>query len=195
MPGTNETGAWHQRSFAAGCDGFTVHARIAWLQGLSPKENRDVPPLRYDDVYRLKRDFPHLFIEINGGIRSLDDSALHLEQVDAVMIGRAAVDDPYLFAEADRRFFDPQAAVPSRRQVLEGLLPTMERLSQQGVPVSRLSRHLLNLFAGKPGARAFRRHLSENAHRTDDGVQLLQQAIGVVPDEVLDEVPECQMAA
>ena len=180
---------------AAGCDGFTVHARIAWLQGLSPKENRDVPPLRYDDVYRLKRDFPHLFIEINGGIRSLDDSALHLEQVDAVMIGRAAVDDPYLFAEADRRFFDPQAAVPSRRQVLEGLFPTMERLSQQGVPVSRLSRHLLNLFAGKPGARAFRRHLSENAHRTDDGVQLLQQAMGVVPDEVLDEVPECQMAA
>ncbi len=180
---------------AAGCDGFTVHARVAWLQGLSPKENRNVPPLRYADVHRLKRDFPHLFIEINGGIRSLDDTALHLQQVDAVMIGRAAVDDPYLFATADRRFFNSQAEVPSRRQILNDLLPYMDTICQRGVPTSRLSRHLLNLFAGKPGARAFRRYLSENAHLTQDGVALLQQAMAVVPDEVLDEVPGCQKAA
>lgn len=179
----------------AGSDRFTVHARIAWLQGLSPKENRNVPPLRYDDVYHLKRDFPHLPIEINGGIRTLEDTALHLEYVDAVMIGRAAVDDPYLFATVDQRFFDPNSAIPTRRQVVEGLLPYMERICQDGVPVARLTRQLLNLFAGRPGARAFRRHLSEHAHRTTDGVALLRQAIAVVPDDVLDEMPPHQMAA
>lgn len=180
---------------AAGCDRFTVHARIAWLQGLSPKENRNVPPLRYGDVYRLKRDYPHLQIEINGGIRTLDETAEHLQHVDGVMIGRGAVDDPYLFAGVDQRFFDSRAAMPSRRQVLEGLLPYMERICRRGVPVARLTRHLLNLFAGRPGARAFRRHLSEHAHRTQDGVELLRQAMDAVPDSVLDELPKQQLAA
>lgn len=179
----------------AGSDRFTVHARIAWLQGLSPKENRDVPPLRYDDVYRLKQDYPHLPIEINGGIRSLDSAAEHLQHVDAVMIGRAAVDDPYLFSQADRRFFDPQAPVPTRRQVLENLLPYAERLQEDGVPIMRLARHLLQLAAGRPGARAFRRLLSEEAPRSDDGVGVLRRAMERLPSEVLDEEPAASMAA
>lgn len=180
---------------AAGCDRFTVHARIAWLQGLSPKENRDVPPLRYDDVYRLKRDYPELPIEINGGIRTLAATMEHLQRVDAVMIGRAAVDDPYLFALADSVVFGAAAAPPTRRQVLQDLLPYADAMQRDGVPVTRLTRHLLNLTAHRPGARAFRRLLSEEAHRCDDAVDLLRRATAVIPDDVLDERPNLQRAA
>jgi len=146
----------------AGCTQFTVHARKAWLKGLSPKENRNVPPLRYDDVYRLKRERPQLAIELNGGVKTMDEAELHLEQVDAVMIGRAACDAPYRFAEADRRFFDPQAPVPSRRQVVEEVAEVLG--IWQGRPYFKahhLTRHLLNLFAGEPGTKVWKRSLAE----------------------------------
>ena len=175
---------------AAGCRRFSVHARKAWLQGLSPKQNRDVPPLRYAEVYRLKEEFPHLDVEINGGILDLDAARAHLEHVDAVMIGRAAYDDPYLFATADRDFFDPSAPVPTRRQVVEAFMPYAEEQAARGVPVKRLTRHVLGLVSHRPGAKAWRRHLSENAHLDGAGPRVLLDALDQVPDPVVDERPE-----
>lgn len=184
----------HMRRFvevvaAAGCDRFSVHARKAWLSGLSPKENREVPPLRYEDVYRLRRELPHLPIEINGGIRSLDAAARHLDHVDGVMIGRAAYDDPYLFATADARFFDPDATVRTRREVALDLVPYLERLCAAGHPPSRLTRHVLGLFVGVPGARAWRRALTTAASRPGAGPEILERALVAIPDAVLDEIP------
>jgi len=147
---------------AAGCTRFTVHARKAWLKGLSPKENRNVPPLRYHDVYRLKRERPELQIEINGGITTMDETAEHLEHVDAVMIGRAACDAPYRFAEADRRFFDPAARVPTRREVVEEVAEQLA--AWQGRPYFKahhITRHVLNLFAGEPGTKMWKRTLAQ----------------------------------
>ncbi len=141
----------------AGCDRFSVHARKAWLRGLSPKENRTVPPLRYEEIYRLKRELPELAVEINGGIRDLADVRRHLAHVDAAMIGRAAYDDPYLLAPADREVFGEPGEPPTRRQVLESLMPYAEALVARGEPLQRLTRHLLGLYAGRPGARAWRR--------------------------------------
>ncbi|MGF1457549.1 MAG: tRNA dihydrouridine(20/20a) synthase DusA, partial [Leptolyngbyaceae cyanobacterium] len=152
----------HMANFVAtvattGCQQFSVHARKAWLQGLSPKENRDVPPLRYADVYRLKRDFPHLCIEINGGIKTLAQVRDHLAQVDAVMIGRAAYDIPYLFAEVDRRFFGVEDAVNTRSQVVEAMLPYVDYWTGQGLKLNSITRHMLMLFHGQPGSRTWRR--------------------------------------
>ncbi len=161
----------------AGCDRFSVHARIAWLSGLSPKENREIPPLRYPDVYRLKRDFPDLTIEINGGIRSLDEVEEHLERVDGVMIGRAAYDNPYLFAAADQRFFGETSPSSSRRQAVEEMMPYLESWQRRGLPIGRVTRHMLQLFAGQRGARAWRRTLSEGAPRAGAGVELLREAL------------------
>ncbi len=170
---------------AAGCDRFSVHARKAWLSGLSPKENREIPPLRYDDVYRLKRELPWLAIEINGGIVSLEATEQHLRQVDGVMIGRAAYDRPYLFAEADRRFYGAGDPPPTRRQVVDAVVPYLEHWHRRGLAAGRVTRHLLQLFAGQPGARAWRRYLSENAPGA--GSEILREAIERVPDEVLDQ--------
>ncbi len=156
----------------AGCTRFTVHARKAWLQGLSPKENRTIPPLRYEEVHRLKQERPELQIEINGGITTMEETAAHLEHVDAVMIGRAACDAPYVFAEADRRFFDPTSAVPSRRQVVEEVAELLARW--QGRPYFKshhITRHLLNLFAGEPGTKAWKRALAQGS--PDAGPELL----------------------
>jgi len=173
---------------AAGCDRFSVHARKAWLSGLSPKENRTVPPLRHAEVHRLKRELPHLAVEINGGILDLAAAREHLAAgVDAVMIGRAAYDDPYLLAAADRDLFGEAAEPPSRRQALERLLPYVEAQLARGVPLKRLARHVLGLFAGRPGARAWKRHLAEHAHRPGAGPEVLLAALRKVPDEVLDE--------
>ncbi|MCP3960351.1 MAG: tRNA dihydrouridine(20/20a) synthase DusA [bacterium] len=181
----------HMRHFVetvaeARCDRFSVHARKAWLSGLSPRENREIPPLRYEDVHRLKRELPDLTIEVNGGITTLEQAEDHLRHVDGVMIGRAAYDRPYLFAEADRRFFGDDSRPPSRRQVVEAMLPYMERWHRQGAPVSRVTRHMLQLFAGQPGARAWRRYLSENAPRPGSGPEVVRAALARVPDEVLD---------
>ena len=165
---------------AAGCTRFIIHARKAWLQGLSPKENRDVPPLRYDLVYRLKSEFPHLDISINGGIKTLDAVAEHLKQVDGVMLGRAVYESPYLLAEADRRFFGSQEAPVERHAVVEAMLPYIERRMGQGAPLGAMTRHMLGLFQGLPGARAWRRHLSENAHKSGAGPEVVLSALAKV---------------
>ncbi len=175
---------------AAGCTRFIIHARKAWLQGLSPKENRDVPPLRYDLVYRLKSEFPHLDISINGGIKTLDATAEHLKHVDGVMLGRAVYESPYLLAEADRRFFGAEEAPPERHAVVEAMLPYIERRMKQGAPLGAMTRHMLGLFQGLPGARAWRRHLSENAHKSGAGPEVLVAALAKVR-----RAPEAEVAA
>lgn len=166
----------------AGCDVFIIHARKAWLQGLSPRENREIPPLHYDVVYRLKADFPELTIVINGGITDLQQVEGHLAQVDGVMLGRAAYHNPYLLAEVDRRFFGATRPPLSRHQVIEALLPYVAQQLAQGVHLSAITRHVLGLFQGLPGARAWRRHLSEHAHRRGAGVAVLEAALGKVPE-------------
>lgn len=173
----------------AGCCRFSVHARKAWLQGLSPKENRTIPPLRYEDVYRLKAEFPQLDIEINGGIRSLDEALVHLERVDAVMVGRGSYEDPFAWAEADRVLFHGSETSPSRAQVVRALLPYVEDQRARGVPLGRMARHLLGLFAGQPGARAWKRYLSENVHLPGAGSEVLEAALARVPREVREARP------
>jgi len=160
----------------AGCRSFIVHARKAWLKGLSPKENREIPPLRYELVYRLKQELPELTIVLNGGVTTLDQAAAHLAHVDGVMIGRAAYQEPYMLAEADRRFFGATAPVPSRRDVLEAFIPYVERELAEGTPLAHMTRHILGLYNGLPGARAFRRYLSENAHRPGADASLILEA-------------------
>ncbi len=160
----------------AGADAVIVHARKAWLKGLSPKENREIPPLRHDVVHRLKRDFPALPIAINGGIATLDAAAEQLRHVDGVMMGRAAYQNPYLLAEADSRLFGETAPPPSRRTVIERLLPYAETRLAQGAPLSAIARHVLGLYQGVPGGRLFRRHLAERAHRPGAGAALLAEA-------------------
>lgn len=148
---------------AAGCDRFSVHARKAWLHGLSPKQNRDVPPLRYADVHRLARERPGLVIEINGGLRSLDDVDAQLEHVDAVMLGRVAWDQPWLFIAADRRWFADASEPPNRRDVVAAYLPEVERwLARGGGPSpTALLRNLLNLYVGRPGTRRWKQALAQ----------------------------------
>ena len=170
--------AFVDRVAAAGCDRFTVHARKAWLSGLSPKQNRTIPPLRYDDVYRLKAERPGLAVELNGGVESLDAAAACLERVDAVMIGRGVLADPYLLAQADRRLFgQPQEPAPTREEVARRLLPYVAAWRGRGVRLGVLVRGWLNLFAGVPGARAWRRALSEGTQRADAGVEVLEAAL------------------
>lgn len=173
-----------------GCDRFIVHARKAWLSGLSPKENREIPPLRYGDVYRLKRERPELRVEINGGIRSLAEASEHLRHVDGVMIGRAAYDDPWLFAAADREIFGDESPPPSRREVVERMLVYAESWCRRGLPLHRIAHHLLGLFAGQPGARVWRRYLSEHVHAAGAGPEILLAALARLPEAVLDTRPE-----
>jgi tRNA-dihydrouridine synthase A len=165
---------------AAGCTRFVVHARKAWLQGLSPKENRDVPPLRYELVYRLKQALPHLDISINGGIKTLDATAEHLQHVDGVMLGRAAYESPYLLADVDRRFYGETAEPRTRHEVVLAMLPYVEAQRSRGAPLGAMTRHMLGLFGGLPGARAFRRHLSENAHKKGAGPEVLEAALSAL---------------
>jgi tRNA-dihydrouridine synthase A len=157
-----------------------VHARKAWLSGLSPKENREIPPLRYEVVHRLKRDFPHLTIAINGGITSLDAAEAQLAHLDGVMIGREAYQNPWMLAEADRRIFGEDGPVHSRRDVVDGFLPYVEANRSKGVPLGSMTRHILGLYQAVPGARAFRRHLAENAHRPGAGPEVLRAAVDLV---------------
>ena len=162
---------------AAGCRSFTIHARKAWLSGLSPKENREVPPLRYDVVYDLKRDFPDLEIVLNGGVQSLEEAAAHLTKVDGVMIGRAAYQSPYVLAEADRLIFGESAAPKSREEIVADFLPYVARQRGAGVPLNSMTRHMLGLFNGLPGARAWRRCLAEEAHKPGAGPEVIAAAL------------------
>jgi len=144
---------------SAGCRKFTVHARIAILGNLSPKKNRNVPPLRYEDVYRLKTDFPHLFVEINGGFRDLADIDAALCRVDAVMLGRIALENPYRLSHLDAHIFGRGETPPSRRDIFEMAVPYIARRAEQGIPRELLIAPLMNLYKGQPGARAYRRLL------------------------------------
>jgi tRNA-dihydrouridine synthase A len=164
---------------AAGCRTFIVHARKAWLDGLSPKQNREIPPLDYDRVYRLKASRPELTIILNGGIEELDAAARHLEHVDGVMMGRAAYQTPYILAEVDRRFFDATVPVLARAEVLERLIPHVERHLAAGGRLNNVARHILGLYHGQPHARAFRRHLSERAVKDGAGVEVLLDALAI----------------
>ena len=165
---------------AAGCTTFIVHARKAWLQGLSPKENREVPPLDYERVYSLKAAHPELTIVINGGIRSLEDAEAHLDRVDGVMLGRAAYQTPYLLAEVDRRLFGSRTPPVTRRETMERLIPYIERHLARGGRLNNVTRHVLGLYHGEPGARLFRRHLSGPEAREGDGLAPLLRALAAV---------------
>lgn len=166
-----------------GCRTFVIHARQAWLEGLSPKENREVPPLDYDLVYRVKQAFPDLTIVINGGIGSLDEAEAHLAHVDGAMLGRAAYQTPYCLADADRRFFGDRRAPRSRLEVIDDLIPYVEAAVAEGTPLPAITRHIMGLPHGLPGARAWRRHLSENARRPGAGAEVILEAAKLVAFE------------
>ena len=165
---------------AAGCRKFVIHARIAILDGLSPKENRTIPPLNYERVFALKRDYPELTVVLNGGIETLAQVEEALSRVDGVMIGRQAYHHPYFLAELEKHYA-PAWPLPDRHEIAHAMLPYIENELAAGEPLNRITRHMLGLFAGCPGARAWRRHISENAHRRGAGTEVLLQALEAVP--------------
>lgn len=175
----------------AGCGTFIVHARKAWLKGLSPKENREVPPLDYGRVYRLKAAHPGVEIILNGGIATVDEVEQHLAHVDGVALGRAAYQNPYLLAEVDRRLFGDGHEAPTRAEVIEALLPYAERHLRGGGRLNNIARHILGLYHGRPRARAFRRLLSERACRDGAGVEVLVEALRIAEGEL----PAARIAA
>jgi tRNA-dihydrouridine synthase A len=166
----------------AGAASLAVHARIAILQGLNPKQNREIPPLNYDRVYRLKQALPGLEIILNGGVRSLDAAAEHMDRVDGVMVGRAAYEDPYILATADARIFADAKASPSRHDVARAMMPYAERALGHGAHLNHITRHMLGLFHARPGARAWRRYLSENMTKPGAGPEVIEQALALVPE-------------
>ena len=165
---------------AAGADALIVHARKAWLNGLSPKENRDIPPLDYDRVYRLKAAMPDVPIIINGGIADLAEAKAHLDHVDGVMLGRAAYQDPWRLLSADSELFGEPAPFASMKDVFEAMVPYIEAELEGGTRLHSITRHFVGAFHGVPGARAFRRHLAENGVKPGAGVDVLRDAIARV---------------
>jgi tRNA-dihydrouridine synthase A len=172
---------------AANVDGLWVHARKAWLKGLSPKENRDIPPLDYDRVRRLKRRFPDLFIGINGGIGSLEEASAQMPHVDGVMLGRAAYHDPWLLAGVDSRFYGAEDPVASRAEAVERFRPFIIERLKEGARVNQILRHMLGLYHGVPGARAWRRRLTVDAVRPGAGVEVLDGALAEISQAGLDK--------
>ena len=166
----------------AGCSVFIVHARKAWLQGLSPKENREIPPLNYPWVYQLKKDFPHLTIVVKGGIQTIEECQTHLDHVDGVMLGREAYQNPWMLAQVDEALFGMDSPLKSRDDVIAELLPFAEQHLAQGGQLNHITRHILGLYQGIPGARKFRRHLSENAYKKEAGIRILAEAYALVSD-------------
>ncbi|WP_438767964.1 tRNA dihydrouridine(20/20a) synthase DusA [Kushneria sp. TE3] len=167
---------------AAGCSTFTVHARKAWLEGLSPKQNRDVPPLNYPRVHRLKAAHPELHIGINGGLKSIEDCQRELAHVDSVMVGREAYHNPFLLAHVDRDIFGESTTPPTRHEAMQAFRPYLVSRLEAGVRLNHITRHLLGLFTGCRGGRRFRRYLSETAHRPDAGIDVFDQALALVND-------------
>ena len=161
----------------SGAEALIVHARNAWLEGLSPKQNREIPPLKYDWVYRLKRDFPEQEFVINGGIRTLEACLQHLREVDGVMLGREPYQNPWVLHDVDAVIFgqEPNES-PSRIAMLHRIYPYIERQLDQGLPLTRIVRHLIGLFHGQPNGRRWRRYLSENAYRETAGMNTLHEA-------------------
>ena len=167
----------------AGCRTFIIHARKAWLQGLSPRQNRTVPPLQYDRVYRLKQDFPELEIVINGGINSLDETCAHLRHVDGAMLGRVLCHNTYLLVGVDKTVFGVNNSALSRMEILQRYLSYMEAELAQGESLYAMARHVIGLFHGQPGARAYRRHLTTRAVQKDAGVEVVREAAEFVRDQ------------
>jgi len=162
---------------AAGCHTFIIHARKAWLKGLSPKQNRDVPPLNYELVYLMKQEFPHLEIIVNGGIKTLEACEHHLKFVDGVMMGRDIYHNPYIMIDVDQQIYaDTKAGKSSQLEILEQYLEYIERQLADGVYLKQMSRHLLGMFTGQAGAKAWRRYISENAHKPGAGIEVIQRA-------------------
>jgi tRNA-dihydrouridine synthase A len=178
--------AFTQTVRAAGVDALIVHARKAWLDGLSPRENRDIPPLDYDRVYRLKRANPDLEIVINGGIGSIEDAQAHLAHVDGVMMGRAAYQEPYRLLAVDPMLFGEAAPAAAMKAAVEAYLPYVEGELAKGTRLHAITRHMLGLFRAVPGARAFRRHLSTHAVKADAGIGVLRDALALVVDTPSD---------
>ena len=173
----DELTAFIDKVSIAGCKTFIMHARKAWLNGLSPGENREIPPLNYSMVYQLKKDFPDLEIIINGGFTRLDQIREQYNHVDGVMIGRAAYHDPYLLADVDRLIYADQKSTKNRHQILTEYMDYVSMNLERGVALKNMTRHILGLYQGQPGARAFRRHLSQHAHGADAGIEILKQAV------------------
>ena len=165
---------------AAGCKTFIVHARKAWLKGLSPKQNRDVPPLNYELVYQMKQEFPDIEIIINGGIDSLEVSKEHLNHVDGVMMGREAYHNPYIMTEVDSKIYTDSLTIKSRMDVLDAYKEYMLQQMSEGVFLKSMSRHLLGLFTGEAGAKAWRRYISENAHKSGAGIEVIETAASFI---------------
>jgi tRNA-dihydrouridine synthase A len=162
---------------AAGCDVFIIHARKAWLNGLSPKQNREIPPLKYEVVREIKKDFPQLTIVVNGGIGELSQVEDHLQFVDGVMIGREAYTNPYFLAEIEKMIFSSDADIVTRHEVIAKLIPYLENQLEKKVKLSSMTRHILGLFQGEPGAKLWRRHLSENAWKNGVGIDVVETAL------------------
>ncbi len=160
-----------------GCRTFIIHARKAWLQGLSPKQNREIPPLKYDYVYRIKQQFPHLNIVINGGISDLQQAERHLQQVDGVMLGREVYQRPFILNDVDEKFYGCTPSALTRRQVIEALIPYIQKHMSNGGRLNNITRHVLGLFHGQKGAKGWRRHLSENAYKQGADETVLLEAL------------------
>ena len=156
---------------------FIAHARNAWLKGLSPKENREVPPLKYEWVHQLKRDFPHLTIVINGGITSLEECQTHLAHVDGVMLGRQPYQNPWLISDVDRVLFDGEGSGHTRLSIAEALIPYLQQVLSEGGKLNHVLRHVLGLYQRQPGGKQFRRILSEGMHSEGAGIELFEQAV------------------
>ncbi|MDC1436215.1 tRNA dihydrouridine(20/20a) synthase DusA [Gammaproteobacteria bacterium] len=165
---------------SAGCSCFILHARIAVLKGLSPKQNREIPPLNYQRVYEIKRNFPELEIIINGGIKNLAEAHEHLNHVDGVMLGREAYQRPYVLSTVDQEFFHSQDPVPERLNILEHFLPYVDEELRQGTALRHITRHILGLFQSQPGGKKFRRYLSENAYKPGADLTVLKHAMQLV---------------
>ncbi|MDG2091342.1 MAG: tRNA dihydrouridine(20/20a) synthase DusA [Gammaproteobacteria bacterium] len=165
---------------SAGCSSFILHARIAILKGLSPKQNREVPPLNYQRVYDIKQNFPDLEIIINGGIKNLAEAHEHIKYVDGVMLGREAYQHPYILSSVDQEFFNEQAQIPERLNILNHFLPYVAEELKQGTALRHITRHILGLFQSQPGGKKYRRYLSENAYKPSADLRVLEHAMQIV---------------
>ncbi|SON50713.1 tRNA-dihydrouridine synthase A [Vibrio tapetis subsp. tapetis] len=167
-----------------GVDQFTIHARKAWLKGLSPKENREIPPLDYPRAYQIKKDFPQLTIAVNGGVKTLEETKEHLQHLDGVMIGREAYQNPYLLAEVDQQIFGSDREIIKRSDVVKAMYPYIEQELSNGAHLGHITRHMLGLFQAMPCARQWRRYISENAHKPGSGIEVVEAALAKIPLEL-----------